>query len=569
MVFLLIKGNDLHTGISPSVDPSKREKFFEDLNALGMHVGPENRIVYVSYPNRPACTREAQLSLTRPLTFGNHGAPVSYKLKHLNFADHGRHILGNARSYHNRMAREGVYMYWNFCQYAGLSSEDPFDMIKKVTYVDEEGETHHCEPPQYHPIRHAEEVAQLRGRYQWHKQTAAMHRIVVSKKDLLFRQKQLVHKSSTAPQNILYSQIRWRCPVKFNVTQPTADSPSALPVLDQGNHIDTLLPTYSTAEDILPAAPLPASPHTASSLPITETDGHHSPTTSPTPAISDQVDHLAGSDMMPQRQSARKLQKARADYHTSTTNSDTWKTPAIDRGYPATSNHGPAHQNRTTDQRPTGLGKRKRIDIETTNGGNSGFITSSSRIDVVGTNHVTAKRICVDPPNKQPITDHNGKEVPNQSTTRSNGDGPAPILHVGDVANTSAPIDSIPDQNLFNNRAMLVDTPLETAELQPADVSMEHEPLSTDIEMVDVIADRLGNNGGTHSNQVGSSGSGDEDEDEFDNEDIYFDEGGDNDGDYRDGLAEDEYEVEAILDSRVNVSMFASSLFVCLRTPTF
>ena len=607
MVFLLIKGNDLHTGISPSVDPSKRQKFFEDLNMLGMHIGPENRIVYVSYPNRPACTREAQLSLTRPLTFGNHGAPVLYKLKHLNFADHSRHILGDARSYYNRMAREVVYMYWNFSQYTGLISEDPFEMIKKMTYIDEAGETHHCEPPQYHPIRDAEEIVQLRGWYQWHKQTAAMHHIIVLKKDLLFRQKELAFsKSTTTPtgKKNLHSQIQRRFPVKFNITQPAADSSSAPPVLDQGNHINalsnalanvnmsnphqpssvtllalvlidaanTFLPTNSTAKNIPSTAPAPPASlsHIPGSPPITETDD--SLTTIPISALSDQVDHSsAGSDMMLHRRSARKSQNVWADYHTSTISSETWQTPVIDPATPATPNHQPVHHNRTTNPQPTTkpyptLGKRKRTSVETTDGDNSGFVASSSGTKVALANNTTTKHIHVDSPNKQLIgADHNYNEVLNQSTTTSDADvsPAAPIPHAGDIANTNTPVDSTPDSNLYNDCTMLVDMPVGMGGLQSTDVNMEREiEVPTDVEMID--ANQLGNNGGTHNDQVGSGGSGDND-----NEDDYFDEGDDNDSDYRDGLAEDEYEVEAILDSRVNVSLFASPLFVCLIYPTF
>jgi hypothetical protein len=605
-VFLLIKGNDLHTGISPSVDPSKREKFFEDLDALGMHVGPENRIVYVSYPNRPACTREAQLSLTRPLTFGNHGAPVAYKLKHLNFADHGRHILGDARSYYNRMAREAVYMYWNFCQYTGLISEDPFEMIKKMTYTDEAEETCHCEPPQYHPIRDAEEIAQLRGRYQWHKQTAAMHRIVVLKKDLLFRQKALtgVSKSTTARKKNLHFQLQRRFPVKFNIAQPAADSSSAPPVLDQENHIDTLsnvpaninissphqsssatslapvlidaantfLPIYSITENIPSTAPAPNAslPHMLGSPPITETDGHDSLTTNFISASSDQVDHSsAGSDVTPHRRSARISQNIWADYHTSTISSEICQTSAIDRRHPATSNRRSVHHNRTTDPQPTRsyptLGKRKRANVETTDGDNPEFVPSSSGANVALANNAAAtKRIRVDSPNKQLIADN---EVPNQSTRTSDPDvSPVtPIPHVDDIANTSAPLDPTPDPNLRNNCAMLVDTSVGMGGSQSTvtDVSMEHELLSADVEMIDTIANQLGNDGSTHNNQVGGGGSDDGDDDD------YFDEDDDNDSDYRDGLAENEYEVEVILNSRVNVSLFAFPLFVCLRYPKF
>jgi len=493
-------------------------------------------------------------------------------------------------------------MYWNFGQYAGLISEDPFEMIKKMTYIDEAGETHHCEPPQYHPICDAEEIAQLRGRYRWHKQTAAMHRIVILKKDLLFRQKDLAFsKSTTAPKKSLHSQIQRRFPVKFNITQPAADSSSAPPVLDQGNHINALsnapaninmssphqpssvtllapvlidaanisLPTDLTTKNISSTAPAPPASSTRipGSPPITETDGHDSLTTISISALSDQVDHSsAGSDVTPRRQSARKSRNVRADYHTSTISSETWQTPVTDPATPVTSNHRSVHHNHTTDPQPTRpyptLGKRKRTNVGTMDGDNSEIFASASGANIALSNNVAStKRIHVDSSNKQLMADN---EVLNQSTRTSDADisPAAPIPHVDDIANTSAPLDPTPDPNLYNNCAMLVDTPVGMGGLQSTDINMEHELLPTDVEMID--ANQLGNDGGTHNGQVGSSGSGDDDD-----EDDYFDEGDDNDSDYRDGLAEDEYEVEAILDSRVNVSLFASPLFVCLIYPTF
>ena len=186
-----MKGNDLHSRFSPSVDPVKREEWLKELEALGERVGPENRVVYVSYPSKAACTREAQLSVTKPLTFGNHGAPVAHKLTNLNFADHGRHILGDAHAYYNRMARECVSMCWNFAQYTGLVVDDPSDTIARMTYVNESGELCHCERFTYHPVHDADAIDDLRARYEWLRLNNLTRRIIIWKKEFKKRQHQL------------------------------------------------------------------------------------------------------------------------------------------------------------------------------------------------------------------------------------------------------------------------------------------------------------------------------------------------------------------------------------------
>ena len=105
-----MKSNDLHTSISLSVDMSKKKKISKKLKDLCMETGSQNHVVYILYPNRPVCTQEAQLSLTHLLIFRNYRVLVTYKLKNLNFTDHG----------------QLVFIYWNFGQYVGLMLDDQF-----------------------------------------------------------------------------------------------------------------------------------------------------------------------------------------------------------------------------------------------------------------------------------------------------------------------------------------------------------------------------------------------------------------------------------------------------------
>ncbi|KAE9382570.1 hypothetical protein BT96DRAFT_952087, partial [Gymnopus androsaceus JB14] len=67
--FALIKGNDLHSGTSPTACEAEIKPFFDSLRGMFLYVGPENRVVYVLYPNLSAFQRTEGVSMTQYTSF--------------------------------------------------------------------------------------------------------------------------------------------------------------------------------------------------------------------------------------------------------------------------------------------------------------------------------------------------------------------------------------------------------------------------------------------------------------------------------------------------------------------
>ncbi|KII88046.1 hypothetical protein PLICRDRAFT_30508 [Plicaturopsis crispa FD-325 SS-3] len=124
MVIIMIKGNDMHSGVSPLADPEKLRAWLEMVQVvqgLFTQAGPQNRIAFVAYPGKNGLTREGSISLTQPLYFCNEGAPLPHKLKNSNFAEHGLPALGDEHTKFNRARLELAAYIQNFTQHNGLT----------------------------------------------------------------------------------------------------------------------------------------------------------------------------------------------------------------------------------------------------------------------------------------------------------------------------------------------------------------------------------------------------------------------------------------------------------------
>ena len=533
-----------------------------------MKVGPENRVVYVSYPNKPACTREAQFSLTRPLTFGNHGAPVAHKLKNLNFADHGRHILGDAGSYHNRMAREAVFMYWNFGQYAGLTLDDPFDMIRRITYTDETGDERHCEPPKYHPIHDAEEIAQLRGRYQWHKLNTSTHRIVVLKKDLLFRQQQLkcgnlsgAHRNNPRRRSVKFriNDSREPSPAMsvINESPGTTTDPMtgsnqlqvAQPELVSDEMVTTVVRSPPFPIQDMPAAslpllqlPPPSSPSLVQDVPIappptTPTPEALIPITPPSHTLTES--RLRSSDTILPRRSTRQSQSNRTSPsalaasikapETISNHEGLAAQPSTPRGSLHISNDPPSSTSGSISL------KRTRSHVDTTT---SGCIADPTLISVSATKRPrldTSAISMVTEVDNGHSTSIDEPEIPASAVPTSTLGDPNASLNTMSI-NHARRVDADNNHtNVDEPRTGSVPTPIDAEIAELSEYSHNQDTPRADDHTVNV-----------HHTSI------DVNEDEDENKDS----DSDGDYDYRDdgSLDDDEYEVDAILESRIEVS---------------
>lgn len=109
--FALIKGNDLHSGTSPTADTESVANFIASLKRTFLYVGPENRVVYVLYPNRSAFQREHGVSMTEPTGFESQGTAHT-------FADDGFPACGTFDDWQRLMALEQYMRDYNFARMA-------------------------------------------------------------------------------------------------------------------------------------------------------------------------------------------------------------------------------------------------------------------------------------------------------------------------------------------------------------------------------------------------------------------------------------------------------------------
>jgi hypothetical protein len=217
VLFIIFKGTDLHSGYGSTVDPTVeklwRDKVMADVEVLWNEAGEENRAGFVSYPSHAAFHRSGTMAITPSLTFGNSGNPRSGEDAYMNFSSNGKHIVGGAHAHYNRLAREIVYLHHNYGQHTGLQGlEDPRDMLKRITYVDDGGNLVHCDPLPFHAVEDAQLLTYWRGRYKWHYMSCEQHRIGVLKHQYKKNQSKILQKLGVNPLELEKLKTRTRIP---------------------------------------------------------------------------------------------------------------------------------------------------------------------------------------------------------------------------------------------------------------------------------------------------------------------------------------------------------------------
>ena len=167
IIFIVFKGNDLHSGFHPSYTAQARRDWLEVID--DMWETSVERIGLVAYPNRSMSSRTAGMSISPPLHFGNHGEPIAHHTAQLNFSQHARGILGNAEDHFTRLGREAVWSFANLLSQSGLSWEGGIeDLYRRVKYTDENKEQHQITAPTYDIHKNQELVRKMRGYWQWY-----------------------------------------------------------------------------------------------------------------------------------------------------------------------------------------------------------------------------------------------------------------------------------------------------------------------------------------------------------------------------------------------------------------
>ena len=153
IVFLVFKGNDMHSGFAPTEDPEQHRQWVESqLSAAWDHAGPENRIGYVLYQTSAATNRNAGMNVSPQQIFGNFGTMQPYRAQQSTFTSEGFVSLGGEHAWANRMGREMVLCLHNQLRWANLNLDiDLNTLLKSISYTSIDGREVSLEPLPYHP----------------------------------------------------------------------------------------------------------------------------------------------------------------------------------------------------------------------------------------------------------------------------------------------------------------------------------------------------------------------------------------------------------------------------------
>jgi len=206
IVFLVFKGNDLHSGFAPKEDPEAHQRWIETtLNDAWNMAGPQNRVGYVNYPGRVPCQRMGSMNMSPSTLFGNYGASQVHKEKQKNFAQHGLMTLGGQDAYSNRHAREIIYDFWNALQYCNIDLGLDLDTIfNSLSYKDSKtSRSVSLQPLPFHPKRDESLIRHMLSLYAWHKKEEQIYFFPLARSHLSQNRKKYSKPSLRLPRRPL------------------------------------------------------------------------------------------------------------------------------------------------------------------------------------------------------------------------------------------------------------------------------------------------------------------------------------------------------------------------------
>ncbi|KAJ8079431.1 hypothetical protein PM082_021947 [Marasmius tenuissimus] len=154
--FLLFKGNDIHSGTAPTADDKAWDEFIAKITPLFSHVGSENRVVYVMYPNRHCARRDAGVSIAKDVGFGSTQTPRDHTI-----AEEGFPALGTWDDLQVFLVREAAMYDYNFRRLSGI---EPVNFPTDLFYHDLRGIKVPVNLP-FDPEADFAHISELRGQY--------------------------------------------------------------------------------------------------------------------------------------------------------------------------------------------------------------------------------------------------------------------------------------------------------------------------------------------------------------------------------------------------------------------
>ena len=125
------------------------------------------------------------------------------------FAEHGRVALGTHQNHANFLAREALFSAHNLLALSGLHLNIPLnDILQKITYTDEFGQTHCADPVTFDLVKDRDFVIKRRSQVQFMKNLVDEHYIHFTKQQLTAMQDSLAHRLPlTSSEEVTLSSI--------------------------------------------------------------------------------------------------------------------------------------------------------------------------------------------------------------------------------------------------------------------------------------------------------------------------------------------------------------------------
>ena len=176
-LFLLFKGNDLHSGTAPSVNAEEKQAFLDKLSQEYLRVDETNRVVYVCYPSFDATERTVPVASSAPTGLGNDtvvGDGVDSGVH--NFARDGTPALGTPSSLRTRLRWEQYYRMWNASVQFGVIPDD-FNPVTNLCT----GSFEVTPLPPLHPLRDATHMNSMRSLYRRYHNDCEVYKMSITK----------------------------------------------------------------------------------------------------------------------------------------------------------------------------------------------------------------------------------------------------------------------------------------------------------------------------------------------------------------------------------------------------
>ncbi|KAJ7614215.1 hypothetical protein B0H17DRAFT_1341239 [Mycena rosella] len=217
-IHIFFDGVDIHTGIGATTTLSVPEfqKWVESDLETAWKLSEYSCIGVVQYASQAAHSRDAYMSMTPSVRFGNFGPEQHHLAIQRDFETHGQEILGGQEPWANRMGREIVQGFWNQLQHCNLDlGIDINHLLQSITFKNDSGADINLKPLPWHPVKDADSIARQRGHYEFFRQQCERMHIYIEKSHYHAYQKRLREETYDPAEDNNSWTVTWKSRSSF------------------------------------------------------------------------------------------------------------------------------------------------------------------------------------------------------------------------------------------------------------------------------------------------------------------------------------------------------------------